>query len=71
MSLGWVGVHSEPRRGVDLANASTYVFERLGDVLGEEVDAGYVQTDGLGGPFGHVFVVGMHNVGDVQSSAAG
>ena len=64
-------MHAEARRRVHLDNGAADVLVGLGDVVDQEIDPAHVQPDGHHGAFGHVLVVGMHDVGHVNRRAAG
>jgi hypothetical protein len=70
-ALGRGDVHAEAGGGVDLADAAADLAVGAGDVGGDEVDAGDVEADRLGGAHGHLAVVGVDDVGEVDRGAAG
>ena len=66
-----VGVHPEPRSGVDLADRAAGLAHRRGDVRADEVDAGDVEPDEPGRLLGDLDVVGVGVEGAVDRDAAG
>ena len=66
-----VGVHPEPGRRVHLADGAAGLAHRLGDVGGDEVDAGHVQPDHPGGLLRDLDVVRVRLEGAVDRDAAG
>ncbi len=64
-----MGVHPEPRRGVDLDDGPTRLAHRLGDVGREEVDAGDVQAHDARRLFGDLHVVLVRVPGAVDRDA--
>ena len=66
-----MGVHPEPRRGVDLDDGPAGLADGLGDVRREEVDAGNVQADDARRLFGDLHVVLVGVPGPVDRDAPG
>ena len=64
-------VHAETGRRVDLADAAADLAVALADVRGDEVHAAHIETDGLRGANGHLAVVRVDHVGEVDGGAAG
>ena len=64
-------VHAKPGTGIDLADSAAGVAIGVGNVRGQKIDAADIETDRGNGALGHLPVVRMHDVGDVDRSAAG
>ena len=70
-SLAWRNVHAETRARVDFADAAAGLAVGLADVLGQEIHAADVEIDSLDGADGHLAVVRVNHVGDVDRGTAG
>ena len=71
LALAGRHVHAKARGGIDLADGTAHFLVGLGDVVGEEVHAGHIQPNGLGGAHSHLAVVRVDHVGLVDGRAAG
>jgi hypothetical protein len=71
LPLGRVGVHAEAGRGVDLDDRPASLADGRRDVGADEVDAGDVEPDDLGGGLGDLDVVGVGLDRPVDRRAAG
>ena len=59
-------MHPEPRGRVHLANPAADLAVALTDVGSDEVDAADVETDGLRRADGHLAIVRVHDVGEIN-----
>ena len=69
--LGGVGVHAEAGTGVDLDDPATLLAHGAGDVSGDEVDAGHVESDDHRRLTGDLDIIGVDIVGAVDRGTAG
>ena len=70
-ALGGRHVHAEAGRRVALHDRAAHIAPGLRDVGRQEVHAAHVQPDGLDRALGHVPVVRMHHVRQVDGRSAG
>ncbi len=65
-----VKVHPKARGGVNFDDCTAVFADRYGDVGTNEIDSGNIKADDAGSPFGNKDVVGMNNIGAINSGAA-
>ncbi len=64
-------MHPKAWRRVHFDNRTADVLVRLGDILDEEIDAAHIQSHGHDRALGHVAIVGVDHIREVDRRAPG
>jgi len=69
-ALTWRYVHAEARPRIYLDDGAADVFIRMGNIVGEEVDPAYIETNRTHRTYRHFAIVRVHHVGQINSGTA-